>query len=359
MFLPRFSSLILGCLLAVVAGCGGSRQGPTDPPALPVGQLATVAAGSGEISADQIARMQQEVAAALAHLGQLFPSPPSHRFSVFVHGDRAGLPAALQPHLLPESPAFALLGRHQIHIVWGELIRTATSLRGAVVHELVHELLDQHSAPHGRLLPRWFHEGLAQCLAGDTYLGAREEDLVWRVGTRRLQPFSSLRDGFPRDEEGLRMAYAQSYSYVSWLLAEYGLSNLLTVAKATDDLTSFERALVGRTGRNTLQLEEAWHDHLLHGSGASWRALFEQCFSFLLIGALPVLALAMIRRFRAEERAAARLADIERRAAAAAAQARAAAERDALATQQPPHTAVDGARAPDDPEDELTSRPEA
>jgi hypothetical protein len=186
--------------------------------------------------------------------------------------------------------------------------RTSPSLRGVVVHELVHELLDQYVHPRGGLVPRWFHEGLAQSIAGDTYLGAREDDLVWRAASRRLLAFGSLRSGFPQDEDGLRTAYAQSFSYVAWLQRQFGLEALVAVAAATDDLTSFERALVGRTGRSTLELEDAWRDHLQHGSGAPWRVLFDQCFALLLIAALPVLALAMIRRLAADRRAAARLA---------------------------------------------------
>ena len=42
-------------------------------------------------------------------------------------------------------------------------------------------------------------------------------------------------------------------------------------------------------------------------NGAPWRVVFDQCFGLLLIGALPVLVLALTRRLRAEQRAAATL----------------------------------------------------
>lgn len=307
MFLPLFCTLLLGWLLPLSA-----QQIASAP-------RATVVAGTGEPSAQAVATIAQLVEAELPDLLRVFSASHVDRpFFVHVHGARDALPAALAAHLDPDSPAFAILGAHQIHIVWGELVRTGASPHGVVRHELVHELLDQYAAPHGRLLPRWFHEGLAQHLAGDTYLRASEEDLVWGMGLRRLEPFGALRGRFPADPTGLRSAYAQSYSYVSWLAREYGIAELLAMVRVVGPYTTFEAALVGRTGRSTLQLEEAWRHHVVHGSGAPWRVLFDQCFSYCLIALLPVLAVALIRRLRAEGRAARELARREAAAQTAA-----------------------------------------
>jgi hypothetical protein len=324
-FLPRiFSALLVALVVLLPAGCdqstrpAGSAAGPASgsPPA--AGAFGAgepkIVAGSGVISPEVVDTVRVMVRSELVRLQEIFPGMPSRTFLVHVHADRDSMPEALAMLLHPDSPGFAMLGQHQIHIVWGEIRRTGASARGVVVHELVHELLDQFVTPHGALLPRWFHEGLAQTIAGDTYLGAREEDLVGRAATDRLEPFGSLRKEFPSGESGLRLAYAESYSFVAWLVREYGMESLLAVAKATDDLTSFERALVGWTGRQFPQLEEAWRDHLMHGSGAPWRVLFDQCFSLLLIAALPVLVLALMRRLKSEAVASARLAEKEREA---------------------------------------------
>lgn len=321
MFLPRiFSALLVALVLLLLAGCDQSAApaGPASgsPPAAGASGAGEpkVTAGSGAIAPEVVDTVREMVRSELVHLAAVFPGMPKHAFFVHVHADRDSMPEALAAGLHRDSPGFAMLGQHQIHIVWGEIRRTGASARGVVVHELVHELLDQFVAPHGALMPRWFHEGLAQTIAGDTYLGAREEDLVGRAMTDRLEPFGSLRKEFPSGETGLRLAYGQSYSFVAWLVREYGMEALLRVARAADDLTSFERALVGRTGRTFPQLEAAWHDHLMHGSGAPWRVLFDQCFSLLLIAALPVLVLALMRRLKSEAVASARLAEKEREA---------------------------------------------
>ncbi len=273
--------------------------------------MAQVVAGTGDPTPAAVEQVRLAVDEELPALLTLFRGVPMERFFVHVHAARDSLPDALLAQLQPDSPGFALLGRHQIHLVWDEMRRTGSSLRGVVVHELVHELLDQFVAPYGSGIPRWFHEGLAQSIAGDIYLGAREEDIVWRAAANRLISFGDLRAGFPQQPTELRVAYAQSYSYVAWLQREYGLDTLLTIAKAADELTSFERSLVGRTNRTTLELEDAWRDHLQHESGAVWRVVLNQCFSLAMVGALPLLVLALIRRLAADQRAATRLARSE------------------------------------------------
>ena len=301
--------------------------------------MAEVVAGTGEPSVQSVTEVARVVGEELPRLRSTFRDVPAHRFFVHVHRSRDALPEGLAAHLQPDSPGFAVLGHHQIHIVWNEIRRSGTSLRGVVVHELVHELLDQFVAPHGAAIPRWFHEGLAQALAQDTYLGAREEDLVWRVAAGTLPSFGELAEHFPRERDALRLAYAQSFSYVAWLQREFGLDTLLTIAASVDDRTSFGRSLVGRTGRTTLQLEDAWRDHLQHGSGAVWRVVLNQCFSLALIAALPILVLALIRRLAVDRRAAERL---EREAAAEAAA-------DAEAVREPTERAADADAPPPAP----------
>jgi len=286
--------------------------------------VAEVVAGTGDISARTVERVRQIVATELVQLQEVFDGKKINRFFVHVHASRDAMPAQLVAGVHEEAPGFAILGRHQIHMIWDQIVRTGSQPRGVVRHELVHELLDQYSGKNGKHMPRWFHEGLAQLLAGDTYLNAREDDLVWRVGAGSLPRLSSLAKHFPTQTTKLRTAYALSYSYVAWLSREYGMSLLLRVARFTDAMTSFGQALVGQTGRDSLQMETAWQDYVLFGSGAPWRVLFSNWFSLLMILILPVLVLALIRRLSAEQRAARHLSS---RARSDQARAQAAAER--------------------------------
>lgn len=309
---PVFLPKLLAFLCTLTAACGGGGEASQDPShgRLADGALARVEVvrGRGEVGDGLLDAVRREVATGVHDLQQAFPGQPHRPCFVFVHGSRADLPDELVANLHADAAGFTLLGRHQIHLVVGDIRRSGASLAGVVQHELVHELLDQQVEPHGKLLPRWLHEGLAQNLAGDTYLGASENDLAWRVPVGQMLSFGDLRDDFPRSERDLRLAYAQSFSYVSWLVREFGLPCVLTAAKATDDLTSFERALCGYSQRSSMQLRLGWESYLENGSGASWRVLMEQSFSLLMVFALPLLVLALMRRLAADSRAAKRLA---------------------------------------------------
>lgn len=322
-------------ILAAALGVGGVSQHPVDQSVADAHVQATaptgrVVAGGGAPRATALAEVEALVATQTVEVHGLFAGLQIRPFLVAVHESRANMPEHLQRFLHPGCAAFTLLGQRQIHLVWGEMARSGTSLRAIVTHELVHELLDQWAAPRAALMPRWFHEGLAQVVSGETYLGAREQDLVWRVGTDRLLPFADLRDGFPLDPERLQLAYAQSHSYVAWLVGRFGLAGLLAIAANVDRQTTFERALSGGTGWTSLQLVDGWVDHLRNGSGAWSRIALEQSFHVLLLAAVPLLWLALRRRNARELRAAGRLDQLARWQIEAAARARAAAQAAAL-----------------------------
>lgn len=311
MFLPAISRLFAALLLLLAVAC--NRQIERAP--LSDAELMAhvdVVAGTGEVGDDDLQRVREAVAASLPRLQKEFQRPLQRRFHVFVHADREHLPASMVASLHEDAAGFALLGMHQVHIVRDEIAGSGSTLAGVVAHELVHELLDQYAGEFGRLIPRWFHEGLAQVLAGDTYLHVREEELVFRLMNRSLLSFEQLRHNFPTTKPALRTAYAQSYSYVAWLHGRYGLPALLRLVAAVDRDISFEGALVGMTQRSTLDLAEAWRDSVLH-SGAPWRVLFNSCFDLVLIAILPLLVLALRRRLQSESRAARRMAESEER----------------------------------------------
>lgn len=266
----------------------------------PAGEWFTVAAGGPEVAAGMVQRVQDEARFGLAKLQPTFPGLPNQQFQIFVHGSAEDLPAELKAVHHPGSPGFSLPARHEIHILAAETTNDAAGLSVVIAHEIVHELLGQLADPYGEQIPRWAHEGIAQVLTGDTYLGASEENIVWRVTTEQLLPFGSLESDFPRDPVLLKLAYAQSFSYLAWIEREIGRRELIGLIDAIDKDTSFLRALVLATRRTTSELEGEWHDYLLHSSGAQFRSLLSQCFSILMILALPLLALAVSRRMRNE-----------------------------------------------------------
>jgi hypothetical protein len=283
--------VFLPCILWLVLSFGAQE---------PPGGWITVSAGGPEVAAAAVLRIERDAAASLDTLRPAFRGLPRHPFRIIVHGSASDLPPELAALHDAGSPGFALPSRHEIHVLLAEC-HDVRGFQPVLAHEITHELLEQLAQPWGDRLPRWFHEGMAQVLAGDTYLDASEDLVVWRIPVDNLLlPFSELERGFPRDPVLLRLAYAQSFSYVKWLEGQLGRDGLLALVKKIDDETTLLRALVIATGRNTSQLEDAWRDYLLNQSGAPYRALLRNCFSLLMIFSLPLLALALRRRLRAE-----------------------------------------------------------
>lgn len=285
--------------LLMVAVCWGVQQ-PADP--------YTVIRGDADVSAESMSRVADATRRALGALRPRFDGLPRLPFRVVLHSSAASLPANLAAGHHPGSPGMAVLDTREIHLLWQEMRAVqGDGVASVVTHEVVHILLHELAGAHGSRIPRWFHEGLAQVLAGAPYLGAREEDLIWRATARRLLYFSDLVDDFPRRETDLQLAYAQSWSFVAWLERRYGLDGLLDVIRRIDEDTSFSRALVTVTRESAVGLQDGWSHYLLYGSGARYRVLLDWCFPLSMVLALPLLALAMIRRLRADRRVSQRL----------------------------------------------------
>jgi len=277
------------------------------------GEPFTVAAANAAVATDHVDRVREQVKAGLRQLAATFPGLPSSPIHLLVHADASSLPDYARAGHHDEAPGLALLSRHEIHILWREMLQSAHSdLHDVVVHELTHVLLQQYAAPNGGALPRWFHEGLAQTLAGDTYLGDSEESLIWRATGHRLLPFDELVTDFPHGEAEVRLAYAQSQSYVSWLVREFGVNRVLAVVKDLDGDRTFLQSMVRVLGRPTVVLQDSWLDYLMNRSGARFRTLLSECFSLSLVLALPLLALALIRRLATDRRARDRMEQQER-----------------------------------------------
>jgi len=260
--------------------------------------------GSDAVQDAVIAGTSRHLTEGIQRLKGRFPGTPNRPVRAVVHSDAASMPAGIRGLLAFRSPGLALLRRDEIHLVLAHLkFNPPGDLRTVVEHELVHVLLDQHvGRAAGPYVPRWFHEGLAQALAESLYLGMSEEDIVWRVQRHAHLSFTDLTAGFPHsDHDALRLAYGQSFSFVSFLLDKVGLSTLLETARACGRSRDFSRAFLDITGTTLAVREQAWIKHVVHGSGAPYRVILRNCFLLLLLAALPLLALAVVRRLRRDD----------------------------------------------------------
>lgn len=190
-------------------------------------------------------------------------------------------------------------------------------LDSVLVHELTHVVLgdlQRKLSGHRRRVPRWLHEGLAQVIAGARYLGG-DDHLVWfRARTGRLLSFRSLEKHFPQDEELLRVAYAQSSSFVAWLDRNIGRRHVLKA------LRIWLRGEVGNLDEALASIDRDWAFTYAEGDWTKdvrkyglLSFLSSTCFNLLILLAIPLLGIVLFKRFRREERAGERLEDWELR----------------------------------------------
>lgn len=237
----------------------------------------------------------------LERLTGAFPGTPTRPFTIVLHADEASLGPADAHHLHPGTPGFALLGRDEVHILMNHVRGSPPDdLPTILAHEVTHVLLDQFAGPRADRVPRWLHEGLAQSLSGDTYLGAKEVDLVIPASFGRLHRLRDLSIDFPDDGYQRRIAYHQSFSFVEWLVRRKGMAivrEAILNATADDDFIGGYALATGVP----LSLEyDRWIAWITNDSGAYWLYLFQNCFSYLMIIGFVLLALAAIRVFRRE-----------------------------------------------------------
>ncbi len=255
-------------------------------------------AGDSGVTDRRLRAIEKMAGAGLERLRKWFPGTPKRDITFVIHTDSSSVAADQHRGLQQGVPGFARLQRDEIHLIMAEIkIDPPNDLRTTVAHELVHILLDQYVGKNGLHVPRWFHEGLAQVLAGGRYLDIEEERLATMVRARTYLPFKSLRQSFPVDDpDALALAYGQSYSFVAYLRQEVGLEPLLTAAKACSAEAPFYRVLSEQLDKGLTIFELEWCQFIAD-SGAGFRVILRNCFMLLVVAVVgPLLAFAVARR---------------------------------------------------------------
>lgn len=123
-------------------------------------------------------------------------------------------------------------------------------------HELAHIILEQALVERGGA-PRWLSEGFSMYYARQwTVHGQRTLEEV-TLGEQFI-PLSILTTNFPSDERTARIAYAQSFSVVTFLLHDYDRIFFQRFIEALTRGLDTDRALHESFGMTVQQLERRW-----------------------------------------------------------------------------------------------------
>ncbi len=187
-------------------------------------------------------------------------------------------------------------------------------------HEFLHVALGQL----GGDWPHWFHDGLAMYLTGQRSSISQYAALFHAVQQDRIFSFQDLKDRWPEQPSDVEIAYAQSVSFVAFLVERHGLAALGDLIDSVVAGRPFETAFA-RAFKASIWFEEmAWRAQL--PSRYSWLPILTS--SSMLWAVLACICIAASLRLHARQRR--RLKEMEAaELAEAEALARAAAQEDA------------------------------
>jgi hypothetical protein len=219
----------------------------------------------------------------------LVPLEPANAIDVYVYATTTDLQGALvlggqswvAGHASPD------LGVVMISVSPGT--EQSTELERQAPHELTHVLLYQSLGPNYNNLPIWLTEGMASIaeLYPNPDLDAA---LAAAVETNTLLPLADLCAAFPPDAGRAFLAYAQSKSFVGFLLDNYGTTGLSALTSAYADGMNCEEGARRALEQPLSQLEVRWRESALgeNRSGVVTSNLFPYVLVLVLVLFVPV-----------------------------------------------------------------------
>lgn len=175
---------------------------------------------------------------------------------------------------LPEWAAGAALGR--LGLVLLAAAAPGREPARVLAHELAHLAL--YRLAGSRHIPRWFQEGFAQFQA-DEWSFERARTLAWGALSGKLFSLRALTYGFPDTAGDVRLAYAQSVDFISYLLERAGPARFSEVVRRLAAAEPLTVALEETYDIGVEELEQQWQASLkrrftwvplLTGSAALW-----------------------------------------------------------------------------------------
>lgn len=166
-----------------------------------------------------------------------------------------------------------------------------------IPHEVSHQLLAIATDNPYNTSATWLDEGIAvrNQTNGTSQMG-RLVATAKRDG--ELLPLVTLNSGFPFDPSKAGLAYAESFSVVTYLFETYGDSAIASIAAAYREGSTHDDAIRAGTGRGVAELDAEWQLWIDDDVGGI--VDHDNIARVLIYGApgLGVIAYVLVRRFR-------------------------------------------------------------
>ncbi|MFN4152555.1 MAG: peptidase MA family metallohydrolase [Candidatus Sericytochromatia bacterium] len=140
--------------------------------------------------------------------------------------------------------------------------KTTEDIRRLLKHEISHIFLATTFKNFSYdKFPRWLNEGLSQFLSdggSEIYSYSYQNSLQSAFITGNLIPFSSLVYYFPSDKDNFSLAYAQSISFIEFLVKKFGQDKLKVLLGELDKNDSFYKSFENVYKENFFLVENLW-----------------------------------------------------------------------------------------------------
>ncbi|MGQ0504836.1 MAG: peptidase MA family metallohydrolase, partial [Myxococcaceae bacterium] len=136
-----------------------------------------------------------------------------------------------------------------------------------VRHELAHVALGQISPAW----PRWFQEGMAQRLTGEGSGMSQYSTMFRGMHSSGLMELKDLTESWPDQPSEVELAYAQSASFIAFLLENHGSTAISALMTGVEKGATFEEAFARAFNTSLEKAEGAWRETL--PSRYSWLPL--------------------------------------------------------------------------------------
>ena len=149
---------------------------------------------------------------------------------------------------------FNLIVLYASEFEWGR-----TTLPSTIAHELTHIAIEHAIGEPPRNVPSWLHEGVATVVEGAVAERFSYDDiLAASVEANRLVSLRGLTGSFPVQGSRAVLAYAQSNSFVKFIIDRWGRSAITQILEAYREGSSQDAALRQAVGLGLNALEQQW-----------------------------------------------------------------------------------------------------
>lgn len=239
------------------------------------------------------------------HLDQYIRLPAPTQLDIYIYPSQSELQAALSlsgqewlaGHADPDlNVVIVWVTPDSFHLI---------EMERRIPHEIAHIRLYQEIGEAYQNLPAWFNEGIASL--GELYTNP-DHRLILQTAAQEgtLIPLTDLCANFPTGDPQLQLAYAQSESFLTYLVSAYGANSLQNLLDAYAQGGSCSQGLESVYDASLAEMEKDWLQSNFDSPptpspSSTGSSLFAWVILFLLIMVVPVGAILLSGESTKEE----------------------------------------------------------